>query len=349
MHCLLALVLAQSAIECDSGDACREAARVETNAARAKEFRQRAVALEALKRGARRARAVKLAPSVPPLVEAVDEEELPATQPAPAEEPSVPPPTLDREVVPVEPPSVPPVVSAPPAVAPEEVAAQPTPGVEVREEVKDPGPPTQVGFTVIGGLETGPPLGSDTWEVRGRAGLGARFALTRRDPQTREVEAVPAASLLVGYAGRLVDPNDHRVFGELRLELLAARPRGMLGPAFTAYLLSGVDVLVGDPGVGAQPYVGAGVGWDVNPFSAPQGRQPSPNAAKPTAGLGVPMNALNLGSSGGAMAAVLVPLAMAAVVGAVIAFVCAGRIEVRYSPGSSRGAPSLSILVGYGF
>ncbi|MBL8916156.1 MAG: hypothetical protein JNM17_35980 [Archangium sp.] len=338
MFAILAIVLAQSTVECDSPDACLEAARTETNAERAKEFRQRAVALSALRDAKRRANAVKLAPSSPPLVEAVGEEVLPHPDPLPEGEGNSSS-SSSLEL---------------PAPAP----TDPEPAVSV-VETSERAPPTRVGLAVTGGIETGPQLVTNEWQARGRAGIGARIALTERNPPGEELEAVPAATFLAGYAGRIADPTDHRVFGEARIELLAARPHGMLAPAFTAYLLSGVDLLVGDPGFGAQPYFGAGVGWDVNPFAGAKGEKGGKTVTPGNVAGGIGGGILKgLGSAGGggagaAAAVVLIPIAIVAVAVvtlAVIAYVCVGRFEVRYHPWTARGSqPTLSMLFGYGF
>jgi hypothetical protein len=116
-------------------------------------------------------------------------------------------------------------------------------------------------------------------------------------------------------------------------------------------LISGVDVLVGGPLLGAQPYFGAGVGWDANPFNGP---------SKPSLGNGLGSLAGGLfrgigggGGAGAAAAIAIVPvvlIAAAVVAVAIVTYVCAGRFEVRYAPWASRGSqPTVSMLIGYGF
>ncbi|MFT3713272.1 MAG: hypothetical protein QM817_36920 [Archangium sp.] len=331
MFFALALVLAQSPA-CDTPTWClqeAEAAERADNAAAAKEFRQRAKALSALLQAQERARAAKNPnPTVPPMVTAPE-----VIEPQSAVEPPVPTP---EDTTP----------------APAESVEEEKPVAEVQAAAIDPGPPTRAGFAVTGGLEVGPQLQSQTWQARGRVGIGARVSLLERNP-TGELETLPTVAFLAGYAGRLVDATDHRVFGEGRFELLVSRPRGMLGPVFTAYLLSGVDLLVGGPALGAQPYFGAGVGWDGNPFNGKPG-------AKASLGNGLGQFASGLfrgiGGGGGIGAAAAIALVPVIIVGAavvavaIVTYICAGRFEVRYHPWSSRSAqPTVSMLIGYGF
>ena len=97
-------------------------------------------------------------------------------------------------------------------------------------------------------------------------------------------------------------------------------------------------------GVGGavDPYVGMGIGWDVNIFKG-NGSGPPGKSHGGWGGGG-------WGGGGGGGLEGLVILAVAAVaVVAIIGFICAGRLELRYHPAPPHLAPAnLSVLIGFG-
>lgn len=253
------------------------------------------------------------APTPPPLVE-VEEEEEEAEEAPPAE-------------------VLAPTPARPPAVELDELR---------RESEGRSGGPPRVGVVAVAGVEG---LINSTFSIQPRVGLGVRVGLTAPS-ETREdhFAAVPSVALVGGYAGLA----DHRVFAELRMELLVAQGGvSMLMPGFTAYALGGFDGLLAG---GVDPYVGLGIGWDHNIFKGAQSSSGGHGGGGGNwGGLGGGWG----GGGGGGLAAlgvvVVAALAVAVAVGLAIGFVCAGRLELRYHPLSVRNAPpTVAVLVGYG-
>lgn len=257
-------------------------------------------------------------PTRPPLVPAPDEQELePEPEPAPEE---------------------------PEPTAAEDVLAPTPPRVEDHDALRDEsdrrgGVPSRVGVVAVAGGEGAFATdGTGAAWFRPRVGVGLRVALT---PPEKSV-AVPSLALVGGYAGLL----DHRIFAELRAELLVTHAgASMLMPGFTLYALGGFDALLGG---GLDPYVGVGVGWDHNVF-AHQGAPPADKKPRSGGGgWGGGWGGLGSGGSGLAVIAGVV-VAAAVAVGVIIGFVCAGRVEFRYHPASPRNAPpTASVLFGFG-
>ncbi|MDP1826587.1 MAG: hypothetical protein Q8L48_25175 [Archangium sp.] len=262
-------------------------------------------------------------------------------QPAPTPPPLVPAP--DEQELEPEPESAEAEAEAPP----EEVLAPTPPRLEVKEprdDLRDEseqrgGPPSRVGMVAVAGGEGAfATNGTGGAWFRPRVGLGLRVALTAPEASV----AVPSLALVGGYAGLL----DHRVFAELRAELLVAHAgAGMLMPGFTLYALGGFDVLLAG---GVDPYVGVGIGWDHNIFA--KGSAGAGTAKKSGGGGGWGGGWGGLGSGGGGLAVIAAAVvAVAVAVGVVIGFVCAGRVEFRYHPASPRNAPpTASVLFGFG-
>ena len=190
-----------------------------------------------------------------------------------------------------------------------------------------------MGIVALAGGELVAPLEGGV-SLRPRLGLGLRVALMDRPTSSDALDAMPSLGIVAGYAGLA----DQRIFGELRLELALAPPGGLFQPAFSLYAITGTDFILSG---GLDPYVGAGFGWDVNVFK----RDPSQKPVKTTSvGLGGGWGGGGLG--GGLL---LLPAAIVAAA-AIVAFVCVGRVEVRYHPISTRLAPAtLTVLLGYGF
>ena len=124
--------------------------------------------------------------------------------------------------------------------------------------------PSRVGVVAVAGAEgTFTTDGTRALQLRPRVGAGVRVALTSPEAGA----AMPSLAVVGGYAGLL----DHRLFAELRVELLVPQAVSLLMPGFTAYALGGVDAVLSG---GVDPYVGVGVGWDHNIF-APSGGKTS--------------------------------------------------------------------------
>lgn len=232
----------------------------------------------------------------------------------------------------------PPLVSAdeadPPAQLPSrDVAPAAELGLHSEEPPLKADPTSRVGIIALAGGELVAPLAGGV-SLRPRLGLGLRVALMDRSTSGDDLDATPSLGLVAGYAGLA----DQRLFGELRLELAVARPGGLFQPGFSLYAITGTDFILSG---GVDPYVGAGLGWDVNIFKG----DPKQKPAKTGIGLGGGWG----GSLGGGSGALLLPaIALAAV--AVVAFICVGRVEVRYHPVSTRLAPAtMTVLLGYGF
>jgi hypothetical protein len=193
-----------------------------------------------------------------------------------------------------------------------------------------------VGIVALAGAEVVAPLEGGL-SLRPRLGLGVRVALTARTPLGEGFDTTPSLAFLGGCAGL----TEARLFGEVRLELAVSRPGGFFQPAFTVYALGGTDVLVAGA---ADPYFGAGLGWDVNVFKGDP-NQPAPKSV----GGGWGGGSWGGGGGWGGAGVLLLPVIIAAAV-AIVGFICVGRIEVRYHPLSSRMVPaSMTVLVGFGF
>lgn len=247
---------------------------------------------------------------------------------------------------PAVPPVVAPALTAPPLVAADEEVLAPTAPrrvvtraapapVKLSERVTPAAPASRFGIIALVGAEAAVPVNGATPNLGLRAGMGVRFALLARSDDPAQVNATPSVGLVAGYAGLA----EHRLFTEVRTELIAASGGGLFLPGFTVYALSGLDTHLNGDGV--DPYVGMGIGWYHNVFK-PSG---SPSEGKPrwrSGGWGG-----GLGGGGGHAAAIL--LAGAVAVAAVIGFVCAGRVEIRYHPSPpQRAPPNVSLLVGFG-
>lgn len=252
------------------------------------------------------------APTPPPLVEAEEEAQAEAEEAPPAE-------------------VLAPTPARPPAVELDELREE--------SEGRSGGPP-RAGVVAVAGVEG---LINSTFALQPRVGLGVRVGLTApTDTREDHFAAVPSVALVGGYAGLA----DHRLFAELRMELLVAQGgASLLMPGFTAYALGGFDALLAG---GVDPYVGLGIGWDHNIFkNAKSGGHVGGGGN--WGGLGGGWG----GGGGGGLAAlgvvVVAAVAVAVAVGLVIGFVCAGRLELRYHPLSVRNAPpTVAVLVGYG-
>lgn len=253
------------------------------------------------------------------------------------------------------PPTRPPLVAAPeeqPEPAPEEpeptaaedVLAPTPPRVEDHDDLRAEserrgGGPSRVGVVAVAGGEGAFATdGTGAARFRPRVGVGLRVALT---PPGESV-AVPSLALVGGYAGL----QDHRIFAELRAELLVSHAgASMLMPGFTLYALGGFDALLG---AGLDPYIGVGVGWDHNVFAHQGEKAVEKKPRSGGGGWGGGWGGLGSGGSGLAVIAGVV-VAAAVAVGVIIGFVCAGRVEFRYHPASLRNAPpTASVLFGFG-
>ena len=325
---------------CESGgaQACRadavQAARAGQES-RERALRQRAKGLELATRLSHALRGIVTAvepPSPPPMV-AIDE-----THSEPRRVPlgvmRVPDPTTQTSLPAADAFLAPPLISADEADPP---AAPADIDLGLRGEVAPPSPPpkleptSRVGIVALAGGELVAPLEGGV-SLRPRLGLGLRVALMDRPTSSDALDAMPSLGIVAGYAGLA----DQRIFGELRLELALAPPGGLFQPAFSLYAITGTDVIVSG---GVDPYVGAGLGWDVNIFKG----DPKQKPAKSSVGLGGGWG----GGLGGGLA--LLPVAVIAAV-AILGFICVGRVEVRYHPISSRLAPAtMTVLLGYGF
>jgi len=195
----------------------------------------------------------------------------------------------------------------------------------------DPGDanPTDPGsrFGFAGALAGMVNVSTDTASSVSGTGLlagGFRYGLLERAGDRRIW--MPGFAVLVGAT---VGPNHAAPSVEVRGEIMSVSPGGSLQPNFVSYVSTGVAYELAGPTL-VHPYAGLGIGWNWHP----QGSSASGGGGNLFSGWG----------GGGA----IVALAVAAV--AVIGFVFAGRLEVRYtlSPDPSRVPGFASVVIGIG-
>lgn len=221
----------------------------------------------------------------------------------------------------------------------------PEPASQAEEAVAAPKatPSYPVGIIAVGGAEIAVPVDRSAvgLGLRPRVGVGMRFAVSPRPASGETYVPTPAAGFVVGYAGLETSP---RFFGEGRVELVVNRPGDLFQPGFTVYAITGFDAHVRNGGA-FDPYVGAGLGWDLNLFAkSKKAEVEKPKRARWGGGWGGGWGS-GWGGGWGAGAGVLALLVLPAIIG----FVCAGRIEVRYHPIGVRGPASVDVLLGLGF
>lgn len=218
---------------------------------------------------------------------------------------------------------------------------EPTPRAEEAAAAPKATPSYPVGIIAVAGVDIALPVAGTGLSLHPRVGLGMRFALNRRPDSKEKYVPSPAAGFVVGYAGL---ENSPRFFGEGRVELVVNRPGDLFQPGFTAYAITGFDAHVRDGGA-FDPYLGAGIGWDLNLFAKSKDEEiAKPKRSRWGGGWGGGWGSGwggNWGGGVGVLALLVVP--------AIIGFICAGRIEVRYHPIGVRGPANVAVLLGLGF
>jgi hypothetical protein len=193
------------------------------------------------------------------------------------------------------------------------LASTPSPSAEVASVqhggAADPAAGSRWGFVWLGRLAIAPDV------VAPSLGFGARFGLRERKPSFMFMPAIATAAGIELGAHALVHP-----WVELRLELMGARPGGLLVPAVHGVVSGGISVRphVGEPLEGGvnifRPYVGVGAGW--NWWPGPQS---------------------NLTQAGALILSTVAPIIMA------------GRLELRLVPATNpRESSEVAVLVGVG-